>query len=110
MVQTFVRPVRFDSSSELSPRASQAVRTLENAIAATETVMAALANSRRTRIRTVNMLRPATNRPAISEITSVLVCVSSSMIESTPAMGRVRLPDSTPQNQSTTIRPSATAD
>ncbi len=108
-VHTFVRPVRFDSSEEFSPRASQVVSRLENAMAATETVMATLANSRRTRIRTANMLRPATSRPAASEITSVLVCDSSSMIASTADMGPARRPDISPQNHSTTTSPSATA-
>ena len=109
-VQTLVRPVRFDSCEEFSPRASQVVSTLENAMAATEIVMAALPNSRRTRTRTENMLRPATSRPATSEITSVLVCDSSSMMASTAETGRARRPDISPQNHSTTTSPSATAE
>ena len=55
---------------------------------ATDTVMARLANSLRTRALTMNMLRPATRRPAIKAITSVLVWVRSSMAPSAATSGQ----------------------
>ena len=71
--QTVVRPVSSVSCCVFCPRASQVVRTLENAMTATDTVMPAPANNLRTRALAANMLRPATRRPAIKAITSVLV-------------------------------------
>ena len=56
---------------------------------ATDTVMARPANNLRTRAFAKNMLRPATRRPAIRAITSVLVWVRSSMAPSATTATRV---------------------